>query len=232
MDAGFQIDYRFDFATGESRSFSFCLDRATLRMAPAELAAPPEWAVMSFHQCPVCRLDPVEHPYCPIALNMAQIVEEFKEYLSFDEVTVTVTTEERTYVKQTPVQFGLSPMLGIIMVSSGCPSMETLKPMVRFHLPFASLEETVYRGISTYLISQLYRQRRGETVDWSLDGLPRLYAEVGEVNSAFAERLRAAARKDANINALVNLHCMGEMAPPSAESVLNSMENYFSALTD
>jgi len=230
MDAGFQIDYRFDFATGESRSFSFCLDRDTLRMAPAKVDAPPEWAVMAFHQCPVCRLDRAEYPYCPVALNMAQIVDEFKEYLSFDDVTVTVTTEERSYVKQTSLQFGLSPMLGIVMVSSGCPSMETLKPMVRFHLPFASLEETVYRGISTYLLSLLYKKRRGETVDLSLDGLHKLYADVGEVNSAFAERLRAAARKDANINALVNLHCMGEMAPPSAESVLNSMESYFSAL--
>ena len=32
--------------------------------------------------------------------------------------------------------------------------MESLKPMVRFHLPFATVEETVFRSVSTYLLSQ------------------------------------------------------------------------------
>jgi len=231
MSDGYQIDYRFDFPGGESKTMEFCLDRATLRIAPFALAEPPEWTRLDFHRCPVCRLSPEADGVCPVAANMAQAVEEFKEYLSFDEVTVTVTTEERSFVKQTPLQFGLSPMLGIIMVSSGCPTMEQLKPNVRFHLPFASLEETVYRSITMYLLGLFYRQQRGEQVDWSLAGLEQLYLEVGEVNSAFAERLRVAARTDANINALVNLHCLGEMVSPSIETILEQMEGYFAELT-
>jgi len=230
MDDGFRIDYRFDFPGGERKSMSFCLDRTTLLMKPAALDDPPAWTAMDFHRCPVCRSRTEGAGGCPVALNMAQTVEEFREYLSFDEVTVTVTTEERSYVKQTSLQFGLSPLLGIIMVSSGCPTMEKLKPNVRYHLPFASLDETVYRSITMFLLGQFYRQRRGESVDWSLAGLQQLYDEVGEVNNAFAERLRAAARKDANINALVNLHCLGEMVTPSVDSVLDEMEGYFSAL--
>jgi len=230
MQDGYRIDYRFDFPGGESKTMTFALDRATLRLKPAALADPPEWARLDFHRCPVCQLSSAPDGLCPVAANMAQTVEDFKAYLSFDEVTVTVTTEDRSYVKQTPLQFGLSPMLGIIMVSSGCPTMEQLKPNVRFHLPFASLEETVYRSITMYLLGLFYRQRRGEQVTWSLDGLERLYAEVGEVNGAFAERLRVAARTDANINALVNLHCLGEMVTPSAESVLEQMEGYFTEL--
>lgn len=232
MADGYQIDYRFNFPGGESKTMSFCLDRDTLLMTPADSDDPPAWTAIDFHRCSVCGLKAESGQGCPVAVNMAQTVEEFKAFLSFDEVTVTVTTEERSFVKQTPLQFGLSPLLGIIMVSSGCPTMEKLKPNVRFHLPFASLEETVYRSITMYLLGLFYRQRRGEAVEWSLDGLEQLYGEVSEVNNAFAERLRVAARTDANLNALVNLHCLGEMVTPSLESVLDQMEGYFAALID
>ena len=77
--------------------------------------------------------------------------------LSHEMVTVTVRTDERTFTKETMIQHGLSPLVGIIMTTGGCPIMEHLKPMVRFHLPFASLEETIFRMVSMYLMVQYYR---------------------------------------------------------------------------
>ena len=230
MEETLDIDYRFAFASGETKEFSVRLDAATLHLAPTTMAAPPAWTALTSHQCPGCPVDPATTACCPVALNMAHIVEEFKEYLSYDEVAVTVTTAERSYSKETCLQLGLSPLLGIVMVSSGCPTMEQLKPMVRFHLPFASLEETAFRSVAMYLVSLYYRQQRGESVDWSLAGLEALYAEVGAVNTAFAERLRAAAKKDANVNALVSLHCLGEMVPPVAEEMLEQLQGHFAAL--
>ena len=41
------------------------------------------------------------------------------------------------------------------MALSGCPVLEQLKPMARFHLPFASVEETIYRAASMYLAIML-----------------------------------------------------------------------------
>lgn len=61
-------------------------------------------------------------------------------------------TEERTYSKDTLLQQGLASLLGIVMTTSGCPVLEPLKPMVRFHLPFATLTETVYRMVSMCLV--------------------------------------------------------------------------------
>lgn len=230
MENGLSIAYRFSFDNGETKEFSVLLDSETLHMAPPPVTRPPVWTALDSHRCPCCRFDRTTTLCCPIALNMAQIVEEFKEYLSYDDVEVTVTTAERSYVKRTCLQLGLSPLLGIVMVSSGCPSMEKLKPMVRFHLPFASLEETIFRSISMYLVSLYYRQRRGEAVNWSLQGMDAIYREVGVVNKAFAERLREAAKKDANVNALVNLHCLGEMVPPAAEEMLDQLQGHFAAL--
>lgn len=229
MEETLDISYRFTFADNESREFIISLERLTLTLRNQRQASPPAWSDLQHHQCPSCPFTAGDHPHCPIAVNMAGIVEEFKNCLSYESVYVTVTTRERSYAKSTTVQEGLSSLIGIVMVTSGCPVMERLKPMVRFHLPFAHLEEAAYRMLAMYLVAQLYRHRRGEAADWLLNGLENVYREVGEVNQSFAKRLREAAREDANINALVKLDCFAKMVPFTVEELLGEMEGYFAA---
>jgi hypothetical protein len=102
--------------------------------------------------------------------------------------------------------------------------------MVRFHLPFADLTETSYRLLAMYLIAQLYRHRRGEPADLDLLGLETIYRDVERVNEHFAKRILSAARKDANVNAMVNLDCFAKMVPFAVEELLLEMETYFAAL--
>jgi hypothetical protein len=42
------------------------------------------------------------------------------------------------------------------VATSGCRYTAYFKPMARFHLPFANEEETAYRAISMYLLSQRF----------------------------------------------------------------------------
>lgn len=234
MSDNFTITYHFAFSETEAKTVSVNLDKGSLELirAPRPEATVPAWAELSCNQCHLCPLTPQTHAQCPIALNLVDIVESFKDYFSYQDVDVTVTTEERAYFKSTSLQTGLSSLIGIIMVTSGCRPMERLKPMVRFHLPFASLEETIFRTTSMHLVAQYLRQQHGKTADFSLAGLQTIYADVATVNTCFAERLRQAAKKDANINALVNLHCFAEMVPMNADLMLADIESYFSALLD
>jgi hypothetical protein len=117
--------------------------------------------------------------------------------------------------------------MGIIMVSGGCPVMDPLRPLVRFHLPFASMEETEFRIVSMYLIAQYFREKKGEKPDWSLDGLKEIYNKVGEVNISFADRLRAATKKDASVNALIILDCFAKGVPFAVRTTLSDYEKYF-----
>lgn len=229
MGDGLEICYRFTFADGKNREFGLSLEPDTLALRARRHEAPPAWAGLEQNQCPGCALEAKAVPHCPVAVNMADIVEEFKDCLSYDRVAVAVRTRERTYSKETTIQEGLSALIGIVMVTSGCPAMERLKPMVRFHLPFACLEETAYRMLSMYLVGQLYRYRRGETADWELSRLEEIYRDAEGVNQAFANRLQAAARKDANVNALVSLDCFAKMVPFAVEDLLAEMEGYFAA---
>jgi hypothetical protein len=229
MEKDFNFVYVFRFDNQNVKTFKFALEKETLRFASEKNPTPAEWTKLSHCKCENCSLDESLNKHCPIALNLSGIVYEFKNLFSYEKVTVSVITEPRTYSKDTTVQEGLSSMLGIVMATSGCPVMEHFKPMARFHLPFGTLEETTYRMISSYLVAQYLLMKNKMNADWNLDSLSKIYAEVGKVNRGFAQRLRDAAKKDADVNALVNLDCFATMVPIVADESLKEISAYFSA---
>jgi hypothetical protein len=230
MDNEIRFVYIYKFRDGSTKHFDLRLDASTLLLNTKRSENLPLWALLPFNKCAICTLSERDNIYCPISANLAGIVEEFKNFLSHERVSVTVACEERFYGKETTVQGGLSPLLGIIMTTSGCPIMEQLKPMVRFHLPFASLDETIFRGVTMYLTAQYFRHQDGKTSSWSLDGLEKIYSEVGQVNRDFANRMRVAAKKDANVNALVNLDVFAKMMALAVEDTLGRLKPYFASL--
>ncbi|OGW34913.1 MAG: hypothetical protein A2010_04680 [Nitrospirae bacterium GWD2_57_9] len=230
MNNHFKIVYAYRFEDGTTLRFDLFLDHDTLALTLEKPDALPDWTLLTHNRCAICPLDERSNRYCPVAAQLSGVVEKFSTFVSHDKVGVACIVEERTYSKNTTVQMGLSPLLGIIMTTSGCPVMEQLKPMVRFHLPFASLEETIFRMVSMHLVAQYLRKQAGKSAEWSLDGLVRIYAEVGQVNNDFADRLLDAAQNDVNVNALVNLDAFAKMVPLAAESMLRKINPYFSAL--
>ena len=177
----------------------------------------PQWARMDYASCEHCPLKPGTE-YCPIAVNFAPVVDEFRDVLSVKTATVEVETAERKYFKKTSVQEALFPLLGIYMSASGCPSMEKLKPMVRYHLPFATIDETIYRVITMYVTAQYMRMQSGMEPDWELKGITEMYDQVNRVNQAFCRRLTKAANEDALVNAVVILDAFGSLVKmPTAQ---------------
>jgi Domain of unknown function (DUF6901) len=224
-----KITYGFRLGNNVEKKIDILLDRETLALVRENPETPPEWARLEFQQCSNCPLNTTIAKYCPVAANLSGLVREFRDVTGADRAIVTVFVKERAYVKECSMQEGLSPLLGIIMSTSGCPMMEPLKPMVRYHLPFASLDETVFRMISMFLVAQFLRGRSGKKPEWTLDGLTRIYGEVKTVNRDFGVRMRAAAKSDANIHALVNLNVFAVMVPIEAENTLHEITASFSS---
>ena len=198
-------NYKFIFKNGVEKEFNIELDSVTLNLIQTGNKACPEWTKLSCFKCPNCILDKRQYEFCPIAVNMVDIIDYFSNLVSRESVVVIVTAEERKYIKSVTLQQGVSSLIGIYMVTSGCPILETLKPMVRFHLPFATIEETKYRAISMYLLAQYFLYQRGSQPDWDLKKLAEAYENVRVVNESFCKRLRTIEAKDANLNALIVL---------------------------
>jgi hypothetical protein len=221
--------YKFQFDNGEEKLFDVLLNAQTLQVLQNQFTSNPEWTRLKYQQCENCPLhDDIE--YCPVAVNIAQLIDGFKFSTSYDKTWVVVESPERTYAQETTVQNGLSAILGIYMVTSDCPILDKLRPMVRFHLPFATTTETVFRAVSMYLVAQYFRERKGLQTDWKLERLTDIYKEIGKVNKGMWNRLSKASSFDANVNALIVLNSLGDALRFSLkkdlENLLPLFENY------
>lgn len=212
------FNYKFMFKSGEKKEFNIELDSVNLTLLQPGNKACPEWTKLNCFKCPNCTLDERQYEFCPIAVNMVDIIDYFGNYVSYEPVEVIVTAPERTYTKQVSLQHGVSSLIGIYMVTSGCPILEKLKPMVRFHLPFASIEETTYRAVSMYLLAQYCIKQHGGHPDWDLYKLAEAYENICTVNENFCKRLRTIKSKDTNINALVVLDIFANSVNLSIDS--------------
>ena len=222
--------YTFQFPDNTERQFEIRLNAKTLELVNKKDLPKPAWTKLKYKQCEHCPLGD-EHEYCPVAVNLSALVESFKDSISYESTNVRVQTNERIFEKMTTVQKGLSSIVGIYMVTSDCPVMDKLRPMVRFHLPFGSIEETVYRAVSMYLTAQYLLMRQGKTPDWDLTKLVEIYRAVNDVNRGISNRLASASEEDANTNAVVILSAYAEMIPFSIERHLAELEYIFSEYT-
>jgi hypothetical protein len=227
------LEYEFTFPGGDHRSFRVCLAKPGLALVSAEHASLPAWTRLGHHRCPNCPLDLTLHPHCPVAVNLIEVIEAFRHRLSTEESEIVIRHESREYRRGAPVQYGVSSLMGLLMVTSGCPILDKLRPMVATHLPFATIEETTYRAVSMYLLAQFFRQQRGQKADWKLRDLVRLCEDISKVNQAFAKRVLSINPQDASLNAIANLDCFSTVTALSiVRDNLKNLESLFAAHLD
>jgi hypothetical protein len=188
----------------------------------------PAWTQLGFHQCSNCPLSTDEYSHCPVAIDAHEIVLGFAEILSCKDVNILVLTPEREYFKRTDTQTGLRSLIGFVMASSACPLLAHMRGMAYYHLPFASLDETVFRVTSSHLLHQYYVcQKENRKFDLKLEGLKQHFKEMQTLNYHFLERIRAACEADSNLNVLATLFTISSMLSLSLERHLKEIEHLF-----
>ena len=226
------IVYDYEFPDGTLWSFQVELNRplASVPESAGDPAAPPPWTRLDFHRCGNCPL-PDSQPDCPAAVDIAPIVEKFSHFPSTVPVKVTMRNAARVCCKETDAQMGLQPLLALMMATSACPILRRLRSQALFHLPFASIEETLYRTVGDYLIKQFFVMKDGGQPDFALVGLEMLYGELATLNIAFFARIQEACAKDANLNAVVVLSSMSEIVSMSLDQRLEPLRAAMQALS-
>ncbi|MEE9141837.1 MAG: hypothetical protein V3U59_03915 [Gammaproteobacteria bacterium] len=221
------VRYTFRLGDGSTEVFDLELNPETLEPVEPVGHDLPDWTRLGFQQCPNCPLNEDTHPRCPLAARLSDVVGRFDRLVSHDQLVVEVITRERAVAQRTTAQKGIASLMGLIIATSGCPNTAWFKPMARFHLPFSSEEETVFRAASTFLLSEHIRRVDGDAVDGSFAGLQEIYETMHIVNNAVAKRLRAATSSDAAVNALVLLDTNSMNLSQVIEQSVDSLRRYF-----
>ncbi|WP_300675045.1 hypothetical protein [Desulfoluna sp.] len=221
------ILYNFSMAEKGNERFALSIDAETLEWIRPPDSPTPAWTRLGVHICPHCPYTEKEMNRCPVAVSLADVTERFGSILSYDTVELEVVTAERVVKQTATAQRCVSSLIGLLMATSGCPHTAFFKPMARFHLPFASEKETLYRATSMYLLSRYFVGLKGGVSSVELDGLTKIYDNLQTVNRFIANRLRVASRTDSALNALVILDLYAESAPYAIEDALESLAPLF-----
>lgn len=171
---------------------------------PGAVAFDEEVTRLSFQQCRNCPLEETDTGICPLAAVVCPAVARFQNWDSYTPVRMLVKTDARNYHKDTTIQGGLSSLLGLLMGGSGCPYMAFFRPMARFHLPFATEEETVFRAISNMAVAGYFSRSGSQNVD-EIELVTGVYRNIQILNQGVSGRLKAMTESDATNNAVVLL---------------------------
>lgn len=222
MSTPASITYIFHFSAGRTENvrLDFLPDMLVSRRSEA-----PAWVRLDSHRCGHCPLSGVDH--CPFASAIAPFVDLFADFYSYEPVRIEVVTPHRTISAECDLQHGLASLLGLAGATSGCPHLAFFRPMARFHLPFSSEEETLYRAFSAHLLGRYFASGGASSVQADFDHLRREYEAAAKVNRGMAERMRSAFLRDAVVNALVVLDTFAQAAPLVIEDKLDELAYIF-----
>jgi hypothetical protein len=219
------IHYHFVLESGQE--FHFKVDRQRQTHPPTPRSSHADWTRLAFYQCTNCPLLDSVHSHCPAAMDVEEIATPFRDMISYERAQVRVSTPERDYAKDCDIQTALRSLLGLVMATSACPILSRLRMLASSHLPFATLQETVFRTVGAYLVKQYFVLKSGGTPDLELRGLERLYQELQTVNRCFKLRLDSACEKEANLNAIGSLLYVSLGVSDSLECNLDELRPVF-----
>jgi hypothetical protein len=229
MNESILIQYRIIKDDGELLSFDVELDSQNHSKPPPLIASDnANWARLDNHQCQHCPLSPTQELHCPVALRIAWITDSVQHAISTEIVECKVETPERVFSSRLPIQTAIYSLLGLLMATSGCPHMDFLKPMARYHLPFSTAEETIVRTSSLYLLTQYFKEDSGDEADYRLAYLGELYEQVSKVNEGIIQRIRSrSASGDTNANSIITLNSFAQILSLGERIGLNSVAKSF-----
>ncbi|MDA8792000.1 hypothetical protein N9N67_02070 [Bacteriovoracaceae bacterium] len=213
----------------QNLEYEIQLDPMNSIMKRTSSIPPMPWTNLENCKCESCPLNVKKHKQCPVAVNLSDFIETFKNQKSFSKVSTKVVTGQRTYLKESDLQTTLKSIFGLIMATSGCPILDPLRPMAKFHLPFATIEETMMRSISMFLLRK-YMEDENENVQLNLDQLNEEYRKIAHVNQWIAKRLNTITRTEegeADKNAISQLNNYTQFLAIEIECNLDSIKKIF-----
>lgn len=224
-----KIKYYFGLKNGREETFDIELDEQTLELIQTKSRDLPDWTKLGVHQCSHCPFTPDTHPNCPVAVCLSHIIGRFANVVSHNEIDLKVITNERKVSQRTTAQKGISSLIGLLIVTSGCPHAAYFKPMARFHLPLASEGETFYRATGMYLLAQYFLRRENKNSELGLEGLKGIYRNLHLLNTMIAKRIRMATDTDSSVNAVILLDMISSLVPIIMDEELEKIRHLFAS---
>lgn len=160
-----------------------------------------EWAKSENVGCSNCPLK--DNEYCNFALSIHHFIEFFKDFNSYEAVSVTVYSNDLTITKLTTIQQTALSILNLIVPFSECPKFSIFREVSLNHYPFESFENVLVRALGYYYLNYINHSNHNDISMY--DRFLMIFSDMREPIRNVCNVLRKTENKDATLNALILL---------------------------
>ena len=184
----------------------------------------PDWAKLEFCKCPHCPISAKASEYCPTALALNIIGEEWSGINSYEAIQVEINLQTRKVSARTSAQVALGSLVGLLMGASQCPHLSFFRPLARNHLPLATPEETSFRVLENLLaFCRLYES---DPADFN-QKLEKIYDNLEILNRHITQRIKSVEKENVTTQAIIQLDCLAKLIPTAIEESKDKLLGYF-----
>jgi hypothetical protein len=211
-----RVNYRIERKTGEVLDFDLRLDEHGLLEDLPDTG--PEWTRIDGNRCLGCKS---LCKYCRASIAIVPVVEACLTIDSLEVVHTRVTMGQRITEVRGPISQPIASLMGLCMAASGCSTTAPFRAMAVYHLPFATLEETVIRAAGFALLGHWAHGTLADENPFAR--LTEAWSELEEMNMRIGRRLQSCCETDATLNGLINLDMFAKSGGFGLESALKAL---------
>ena len=206
-----RIIYHLKTATGKPLRFEIH-NRKDVK--PADMNActdVPDWVKLENHQCTICSYKIEDMTYCPAAFDLQDIIAHCCNAISYEKVELSRMTDESTVIINTDMQKALFAVITERAISSACTVLNSRQWTVNYYSMPTTMDNLMYRSISSYLVRQLVKASTTHEFDFRLTDHFGFIDELISVFRTLFKRVKNVCSKDANNNAIVKIVATAEL---------------------
>jgi uncharacterized protein YdcH (DUF465 family) len=160
-----------------------------------------QWAQINNLNCPKCKFKD-QNQYCNLALNLSYFLKFFSKYNSYDDVIVTVQTDEYTLHKATSAQKVALSILNLLIPFSGCSNLDKLKYISQYHIPFELPQEMLIRLVGNYMVEN-FKNNNELFIKDIKNEIHTILNDIGNTIKSISHYFRTLSSSDTIINSLI-----------------------------
>jgi len=212
-------------ATGQPLSFEIH-NRKDVNLAEMNACTDvPDWVKLENHQCTICSYKSEDITYCPAAFDLQDIIAQCCNYVSYEKVELSRITDESTGIINTDMQKALFAVIAERAISSACTVLNSRQWTVNYYSIATTMENLMYRSISSYLVQQLVMASSNHESDFKLKDHIGFIDEINIVFRTLLKRVQNVCPEDANNNAIVKIVATVELMKMKRDEWLNELKS-------
>lgn len=186
----------------------------------------PDWALLKRNKCANCPLQSLDSRWCPVAVKIVEITEQYPSLASYEWVTYESKTAHSSFKETVSTQDAMVQLLFQLIEKSACPVVYPETWTRDYFHPKYNLKGVLFRRITLKLLAYHIGEIKGKSISKYLNRQASLGIVLESLNKRIEHALEQ--QKEETESALTLFYGVLRMMKDGYEEfILDDIENKF-----